>query len=277
MSPDCRAGRVPPTSPSPGARLLVAVLLAVTVGLQGCASGPSLGQLPAEELHARGQAEFQEEDWGDAAELLDRLLLAHPTFPEAAAARLMLARAYFNDEKYLTAHQEYQRFLDRNRGHPRAPEAALGMCRSYAELSPIPERDQDYTQRALTTCQRVVQDYTGIDDEVADEASEITNRMRHKLAQSVYQDGSFYYDREWWDSAIIYFEFVVEDYADTVWAPRAMDRIIEVYQELGYREEVAEWRQRLQDSYPDSPEARAHREGSGAVADTSAVDATGIR
>lgn len=239
-------------------------LLLPFLATAACASAPRFAGMTADELFAAGEREFEEGDWEEAAEILDHLLLrvADPSFARAAEARYMLAQAYFNNEDYLTAQGEYVRFVDRFPGHEQAPEAALGICRSFAALSPIPERDQTYTEQAVTVCRNVVLDYSGFDDEVAQEAQDIVNRMRSKLGEKVYLNARHYFDREFWDSAIIYFEDIVENYGDTQWAPKAIVGMIEAYGEVGYDEEVEQWRQTLLNSYPDSPEARAIANGS---------------
>lgn len=236
-------------------RLAALVLLAPLGG--ACASTSPYQGLSADSIFSVGQAAYEREDWGKASEALDRLLLNHQGFERAAEARMMLARAYFNDKRFLTAQQEFTRFLDRHPGHPDAPRAALGVCRSFAGLSPIPERDQTFTEQAVLVCRNVVRDYTGIDDEVAAQADEIANTMRSRLGEKEYLNAMQYFEDEFLDSAVIYFEFVVEDYGDTEWAPRAILRIIECYEEIGYEEEVERWTQTLLNSYPDSPEARS--------------------
>lgn len=229
-----------------------------------CGTATPYQGLTSAELYARAQAEFEEEDWGDAADVLERLLTTDPGFEDAPDARLMLARAYFNDEQYVTAQSEYTRFLDRHPGHERAPEAALGICESFAALSPIPERDQRYTQQALLVCPNVARDYASIAPEIAERAQGIANEMRSKLAEKLYRTADdFYAARDWWDSAIIYYEMIVDEYADTEWAPKAIVGLMEAYEAIGYEDDVETWRQRLLNSYPDSPEARAIDNGGG--------------
>lgn len=206
-------------------------------------------------MYRLAQEEMAREDYGDAAETLDRLLLVHPTFEQGAEANFMLARAYFLDGKYITSASEYTRFLDRYPAHPRAPEAALGVCRSYAALSPKTQRDQTFTDQALGVCRNVVADYGT--HPVATEAAEVANRMREKLARKVFDNGQYYLRRELWDSAIIYFQDLVQAYPDTDYAPRALAGIIQAYQEIGYDDEVERFRDQLLTRYPDSPEAQA--------------------
>lgn len=239
------------------------VTLAGVVALAGCASGSKYQGLDAAGVYRLAQEEYERGDYGDAAETLDRLLLVYPAFEQAADAAFLLADAYFQDEQYITASSEYTRFLDRYPAHPNAPRAALGVCRSYAGLSPISQRDQTFTDQALTVCRNVVGDFQGRPE--AEEAADIANGMRDKLARKVYENGSYYLRREFYDSAIIYFEELVEDYPDTEWAPKGLLGIIQAYQAIGYDEEVEDARQQLLTRYPDSPEARSIRSADGSA------------
>lgn len=233
------------------------VLLAVTLATTACGSADPYRGIPPEQLLARAEADFEEEDWGDAIDVLERVTLAFPDFERLADARFLLARAYYEDEKYITSNQEFLNFISRHPASERVPEAALWSCRSVAAQSRISQRDQSETERAAGICQNVARDYTGIDDEVAAAALEIFNEMRSRLAKKAFENGEFYTARQQWDPAIIYFEKVVDDYADTEWAPRAIVEIMNAYGEIGYEDEVERWRERLLTSYPDSPQAKA--------------------
>lgn len=238
-------------------RIVTLVILAGVLSLAGCASGSKYRGLDAAGVYRLALEEYERGDYGDAAETLDRLLLAYPTFEQAAEAYLLLGEAYFHDEQYITSAAEYARFLSRYPAHASAPRAALGECRSYARLSPIPQRDQAYTEQALAVCRNVVADYPGLPE--GDEAAAVADDMRDKLAQKVYENGRYYLRREFYDSSIIYFEQVAENYPETVWAPRSLLGMIQAYEAIGYEDEVAAARERLLDRYPDSTEARSIR------------------
>lgn len=253
-------------------RITKLVILAGVLSLAGCASGSKYRGLDAAGVYRLALEEYERGDYGDAAETLDRLLLAYPTFEQAAEAYLLLGEAYFNDEQYITSAAEYARFLSRYPAHPGAPKAGLGECRSYARLSPIPQRDQAFTDQALAVCRNVVADYPGLPE--AEEAAQVANAMREKLAQKVYENGSYYLRREFYDSSIIYFEQVVERYPETVWAPRSLLGILQAYEAIGYEDEVAATRDRLLTRYPESTEARSIRTGDDSGTPGSAPDLT---
>jgi outer membrane protein assembly factor BamD len=204
-------------------------------------------------LYRLGLQKYEEGEWDDAIRSLDRLLASFGSSELLPAARLLVANARFSKGDLLTARSDYQRFLDRYPGHTDASRAALGVCRSLAELSPVPQRDQNYTNDAVATCRNVVLDYGGTPE--AQEAAEISNQMRLKLAEKEFLNADYYLRRKLYDSAIKYFEFVVRLYPETQWAPRALLGIYRSNLAIGYEDLAEEARDRLLRDYPDSPAA----------------------
>jgi len=245
-------------------RITVLALVAVSLGaLSGCGSSNPYQGMTDQDLFLLGQTRFEEGKWNDAVRALDRMLVSFGTSDLAPQARLMLADAYFSKGDLLTARSEYQRFLDRFASHAQAPAAALGVCKSLAALSPDPERDQSYTNDAIGVCRNVVADYAGTDQ--AQEAARIAAEMRHKLAEKEFLNAEFYFRRKLYDSAIKYYEFVVQLYSETEYAPQSLKGIYLSNVAIGYDDLAEEARQRLLESYPDSPaaqELRADGEGS---------------
>ncbi|GMV07624.1 MAG: putative outer membrane protein assembly factor BamD [Gemmatimonadota bacterium] len=233
-------------------RFTVLAFLALPL-LAGCGgSNPYQGMEP-EELYLLGKQKYDEGEWDDAIRPLDRLILGFGNSELVPAARLLMAHAYYAKRDYLTARSEYQRFLDRFPGNPEAPMAALGICRSLGALSPKAQRDQTYTNEAITVCRNVVVDWSGTPQ--AQEAAGLANDLRLKLAEKEYLNADFYFRRELWDSAIKYFEFVVQLYPETAWAPQALLGIYRSNKAIGYDDLADEARERLLAEYPDSPAA----------------------
>jgi outer membrane protein assembly factor BamD len=132
--------------------------------------------------------------------------------------------------------------------------ARFKACRSYEELSPPAQRDQEYTRAAIDHCQALVDLFPG--GEHADQAREIVDRMWERLAEEVFDGGDYYQRRRAYDSALIYYEDLVRLFPRTSYAPRALRRMIDIYTILEYDQELQETRERLLRNYPDSPEAR---------------------
>ena len=233
---------------------LAAGLVAGLVGA-GCSSAPPFAGWTEEQLFEHGQEAFEAEDWDEARRTFERLVLTFPGFDQTVAARHYLARSFFADEEYLSAVSEYTRIVQVHPDDERAPEAWMGLCRSYAAMSPHPQRDQQYTAQARTTCQNVASDFPGTP--VGDSAATLAFEMHGKLADKAYGEGYFYFQRDILESAELVFLDLVDSFAGTGAAPQAMARLIDIYEEWGWTEQREEFTARLRDTYPDSPEARA--------------------
>ena len=228
----------------------------VLIGWLGaCSSAPAFAGWTPEQLYRHGQQAFDEGDWGEARRAFERLVLTFPGFDQAVEARHFLARSFYEDDEFLSAVSEYTRIVQVYPDHERTPEAWMGLCGSYAALSPHPQRDQQYTVQARTTCDNVANDFRGTPE--GDSASVIAAVMHEKLAEKAYGEAYFYFQRDILESAELVFLALLEAYPDTDTAPQALARLIEIYTEWGWSEQQTEFRDRLLQTYPASPEAQS--------------------
>jgi outer membrane protein assembly factor BamD len=239
-----------------------AALVLATAVLAGCGGNDPYQGMDAETLFRLAEAEYAEEDYDNAIEVLERLTINFTDWSRIADARLMLADAHFQDREYLTARSEYQRFRDRFVAHPRAVVAALGECRSLAALAPHPQRDQTHTRDAVTVCGNVAVDYAGTPQ--AAEAGQLRSSLRFTLAEKEYLNANHYFRRKQYDPAIVYYQFVVALYPETEFAPQALLGLYRANTEIGYDDLAEEARARLVREYPDSEAAaEIHASGNG--------------
>lgn len=220
----------------------------------GCASSGSLYEgMGADDLWAAGVEAFEEEDWSKAIELFDMMIQTNAAHPSVPDARLYMARAHEAQEEYILAIGEYQIFLDTYFSNARAPEASLGICRSYVALSPIAQRDQADTRRARDACGRTAIEFQGLT--VAEEAEALEKQMVERLGEKAFQIAEHYVRQDLLLSALDPLEAVVTEYWDTSWAPKALLARHRVYLEMEWAEEAEEEALRLEYNYPESPEA----------------------
>ena len=232
-------------------RLGIAGWLALALlATAGCARETPITQLTPEDLFSRGMAEFQEGDWDDAILYLDRFALVAGADPRVDDARWHVAQAHFNDGEYVTAAAEFARLASDLGTDERADDARFMTCRAYQELSPDSQLDQEYSLGAIDHCRALLEWFP--QSEHAEQARQIIQRMTSVLAEKVYEGAEWYFRRHAYDSAIIYYEDVVEQFPATPWAPRALRRLIEIYSpdRLDYPEELRETRERLDREYP---------------------------
>ncbi|MEX0912386.1 MAG: outer membrane protein assembly factor BamD [Gemmatimonadota bacterium] len=234
------------------------LLMLLMLLLAGCsARGPNFAEMEPDDLYAQGEAVFEEGDWAETITILEFFVTRHLGDPRVPDARMMLGYAHMERGEYATAASHFQRLAADYPSHERALEARFQICEAYDELSPLPALDQEYTVSALINCQSVAENYPGTDE--AEQAAAYVADLQYKLAQKVYQSGVFYFRRGALDSAVVYFEQVLQQYPNTSVAPAALAQLVETYDRLGYVEDAEEARQRLLQEYPQSPEAQALR------------------
>lgn len=209
--------------------------------------------LPPDELYRIGRERFEAGDYGRAIEALERLLFQDPGHARADSAQFLVGESYFQQEQYITAASEFLRLAQNRPAGPLAAEARYRACLAYHELSPRPELDQEYTYEAINQCRSVVLLYP--QSPFAERATERITELNDKLARKYYQTGEYYLSRRAYDSAIIYFEHVIENFEGSSLEPRALLKLYESYQRVGYVQEANRVRERLLERYPESPEA----------------------
>lgn len=254
-APASGAPAVRATNPC-GSRCSRGLVHGLLVGLLGaaCSSAPPYAGWTAEQLFEHGQRAFDEGDWGEARRAFERLVLTFPLFDQAVDARFFMAQAFYRDEDYIGAIAEFQRLVDVYPDHERADAAWMGLCRAHAALSPHPQRDQRSTMQALRTCSNVASDLRGTP--IGDSAVAIANDMNDKLAERLYGEGLVYFRRNILDSAELYFRDLWELYPNSASTPKALAHLVHIYDEWGWDDQHEEFRTRLLEVFPDSPEAR---------------------
>jgi outer membrane protein assembly factor BamD len=234
--------------------------LAAALLLPACASsGPELARFTPEELFAYGEEKLREEEWQDAVEAFERFTFEFPTHPRYQEARYNMSRAHYGGEEYISAATEYARLAMDFPAGPWADESRLGVCESYYRLSPPAQLDQQYSLAALEHCQSLVAYHP--DSPFLARAQEIMAEMREKLAAKLFDAGAYYLRRRALESAIEYFQETVSRYPQSAHAPRALLRLVRIYEELQYDDDAETTRQRLLQEYPSSAEAQGLAKG----------------
>lgn len=190
-------------------------------------------------------------------------LIREPLHPAADSARYLLAESYLNTSQELLAANEFEQLATSRPNSPLADDAQFGVCKCYWEVSPDLPRDQEFTEKAIEECTRLMEFYPR--SPLVADARELVAEARQKMAAKQLRVGKFYYDRGFYESAIIYFENVLQTYPETEVIPETLFVLEDSYSRVGFRTEATLVRQRLLDLFPDSPQAKelAGREDDG--------------
>lgn len=256
-----------------------AALLATICLVAGCSVAlPPPDATPTERFEW-SRDRFDDGQYNDAIRGFRDLLFREPLHATTDSARYLLAESYLRTDQRLLAANEFRMLATSRPNSPVADDAQLGMCRSYWELSPSIQRDQEFTRRAIEACTRLIEFFPR--SELDGDARALISDARVKLADKrVNVVGRWYYQREYYESAIIYFESAIRDFPDAPVIPRALAMLHDSYSQVGFLAEAEAARETLLDRFPNSPEARelaASSEGAETVSretDTTAADAS---
>jgi outer membrane protein assembly factor BamD len=223
--------------------------------LAACASrGPAFDTMDPDTLFQYAMGRLEDRDWSDAEAAFQRFVLQYPNHPRVAEARYRIGETYVGRKEHVTAAIEFNRLASEFPSGPWADDARFQVCQAYYRLSPPPALDQEYTTSAIEHCNNLITYYP--DSDFVTRARAIIEELTNKLAEKEYVTGDTYFRRGAYHSANISFERVAAEFADSVWAPRALLRLYQSYTRLQYGPEAEAVKERLKQTYPNSPEAK---------------------
>lgn len=234
----------------------------VAIGLlAGCAPA-----MPPEGATPRGRfdwsvARYESGKYHDAIRGLRDHLIREPLHPTADSSRLLLAESYLATDQELLAANEFRQLSTSRPNSPLADDAQFGVCRSYWLVSPDLPRDQEFTEKAIEECTRLLEFFPR--SPLVGDARELIAQARQKMAAKELRVGRFYFDRGLFESAIIYFENILQTYPEAEVIPETLFVLHDSYARVGFQAEADLVRQRLLELYPDSPQAQDLLEAEG--------------
>ena len=187
--------------------------------LTSCSSSDVVKSITADERFEMGKKLFDDEDYLDAIHEFEIVKIQFPGSTVADDAQYYLAESRYKMEEYLLAAQEYQELIRNMSASSFIPLAQfkVGMC--YYNISPGSSIDQQYTHRAIDEFQSFIEYYPT--HELVQEATANIKKLNETLAKKLYETAELYMNMEYYKSATIYFNNVIEKFHDTPYAEDA--------------------------------------------------------
>jgi len=170
---------------------------------------------------------YEQERWRDAISAFETVLSIGRGTDIGQDAQFYLSESYFNNNQFLLAASEYERYSASHPASPRRQDVDFKAALSYYRMSPRYNIDQTYSRQAIERFRLFLARYPM--SERVDEASGIIEELREKLAKKTYETARFYMRNAYYSSAAIYFNLVIDRYPETQWAERALVNQIEAY------------------------------------------------
>ncbi len=182
---------------------------------------------PINVIYQRGVDRFEAGDYTDASEIFEAVTRLGRGTNFAQDAQFYLAESYFNQQRYILAEAEYNRFISFFPRDPRRVQADFKKAMSLYHQSPRYRLDQTATRKAIEEFQLFNSRYPN--SELVLESAEKINELRAKLARKYYESAEFYLRTEQFKAATIYYDLVIDRYPESPWAEDALLKQIETY------------------------------------------------
>jgi outer membrane assembly lipoprotein YfiO len=232
----------------------LSMMLAATLSI-GCSIALPPTDATPTERYRWSTDRYETEKYADAIRGFRDLLFREPLHATSDSARYLLAESYLRTNQQLLAANEFRMLATSRPNSAVADDAQLGMCRAYWELSPSVARDQEYTRRTIEACTRLVEFFPRSD--LGTDARSMISEARQKLAAKQARVGAWYYGLKLYESSIIYFESLVQEFPETDVIPSVLFLLHDSYSQVGFRSEANAVRDLLLARYPDSSEAQS--------------------
>lgn len=217
--------------------LVLIILFSTSIYFFGCKSATQkIDYSSDEEIFLNAKKLFEEKEYKEAQSLLDLLSIQYPASKYADDAQYYIAEINFANEEYILAAFNYNRLLKNFGASEYAKTAMFKAALSYFELSPSFDRDQRYTREAIKAFRDFQMTYPN--DSLTQEASNKIMQLREKLANREFFTAELYKKLDSPLSSIIYYDEVINNFADTKFFEPAFFGKIQTLYEIGKYEQI---------------------------------------
>lgn len=203
-------------------RILTLALAGCWVGIlaAGCAGVKSAApQRDAKSLYDEATAELAKKHYLKAGELFQRIVVSFPGSNLVDDAQFYVAETKFRTKEYTDAVFEYQRLIDDYPSCPFVEAAHFQIALCYGAQSNKVSLDQTDTKKAISELQRFIDDFPA--GKMTDQARKELGKLRNKLAEKEIIVADNYMNWGYFESARIYYQRILDLYAETPLAEHA--------------------------------------------------------
>ena len=228
----------------------VVVCLLIVVCAFSCGRNKIKSGLTVEERMKDAIRKFDDGDYLDVKTEFQIIILNYPGSSLSDKAQFYLAECHFKLKEYILASAEYQKLIRVYPNSDYVDDAQYKVALANFKLSPKYSLDQTNTEKTIVELQKFLEDYPN--SELVKEANEMMAKCREKLAKKSYKSGVSYKKRSLYRSAVIYYEYVLDNYYDTSFAEIALFEKAECLKLLEDYEEAITFYQLFIEKYPEN-------------------------
>lgn len=227
------------------------VLFSPFLLLAACSdSSQTLNSITTEERFRRGMEELEDEDYQEAQQVFNTIILQDPASDYADDAQFYLAESYFRNGEYKLAAFNYNRLRTSFPNSPFYKQAFFRSGEAYYYSALSYDRDQRESKFAIDVY-RAFSTYYGADS-LAPVAKARIKELENKLAQKDYMTAELYWRMDEYAAALVYYDKVIESNPGTEYFQLAAVGKIKALRELDRRSEALDAARKFISENPSS-------------------------
>lgn len=153
-----------------------------------------------------------------------RKVIDNSTFgPLAPVAQYKLGLVLKSLGRFQEAEEEFQKVISNYPNSEWFSAAKFQIASCKASLSRSPDYDQERTTQAKEMFEEFVKEHP--DAALSKEAEKTIEELKEKEAKSNFDIGYFYERQKIYNSAKLYYNFVIENYPKSIWAAKSLERL----------------------------------------------------
>ena len=190
------------------------ILICISIFLSSCGiSNPFDDNIAYKTRFEDGLAFFEEEKYVKASQQFNIIVERASHTDLGDDALFFLAESYFLNKDYDLALVEFEKLVSRMGFSPYIEKSRWRICETLLLLSPNFYHDQDSSKKAISQIQEFLDDFPN--SEYSIDADKLINELRTRLAEKNMETGKLYVKLKAYDSAIVSYKIVVNEFYDT--------------------------------------------------------------
>ena len=190
------------------------ILFCISILLSSCGiSNPFDDNIAYKTRFDDGLAFFEEENYVKASQQFNIIVDRASHTDLGDDALFFLAESYFLNKDYDLALVEFEKLVSRMGFSPYIEKSRWRICETHMLLSPNFYHDQESSKKAISQIQEFLDDFPN--SEYSKDADKLINVLRTRLAEKNMETGKLYVKLKAYDSAIVSYKIVVNEFYDT--------------------------------------------------------------
>ena len=190
------------------------ILICISIMISSCGiSNPFDDNIPYNTRFDDGLAFFEEEKYVKASQQFNIIVDRASHTDLGDDALFFLAESYFLNKDYDLALVEFEKLVSRMGFSPYIEKSRWRICETLMLLSPNFYHDQESSKKAIAQIQDFLDDFPN--SEYSKDADKLINELRTRLAEKNMETGKLYVKLKAYDSAIVSYKIVVNEFYDT--------------------------------------------------------------